>query len=194
MRPSRWFEEGSYYHVGSRGNFKQAIVVDDFERRSWIELVSYVTRNHDWLILSHCLMTNHYHLLVQAGKEEISDAMQVLNGEFSRRMNSRHRRAGHLFENRFRAKPIKSEQHFFATCAYVVLNPCAAGICEEPGDWPWSSYGACVGESHAPSFLAVGELMQMLGSTPARARVAFERLVRSRQGRVSDTDFWGDNG
>ncbi|MHB8641511.1 MAG: transposase [Gaiellaceae bacterium] len=194
MRPGRYFEEGGYYHLGSRGNFKQAIAIDDTERRSWIDLLSYVSRGHDWLILSHCLMTNHYHLLVRAGRDDVSDAMQVLNGEFSRRMNSRHRRAGHLFENRFRAKPVKTERHLFATCAYIVLNPCEAGMCAEPGDWPWSSYRACIGESHAPSFLAVGELMRLFGTSPSAARRAYESFVRSRQGRVSDTIFWGPDG
>lgn len=190
MRPPREIEPGSYYHFGSRGNFKQDIVLDDFDRRMWVSLVGYVSRKQDWLILSYCLMTNHFHLVIQAGDDDVSAAMQVLNGEFSRRANRRHRRAGHLFENRFRAKPIRDEGHLFAACAYVVLNPCAAGICDDPAEWPWSSYGACIGTAHPPAFLAVGELLSLFAAEPARARELYRSFVRSRQGLVSDTEFW----
>jgi putative transposase len=190
MRPPRQIATGSYYHIGSRGNFKQAIVQDDFDRRSWIQLAEYVTRKVDWLIAAYCLMTNHFHLVLQAGEEDVSAAMQVLNSEFSRRSNRRHGRAGHLFENRFYSKRIRNEKHFRAACAYVVLNPCAAGVCDDPADWPWSSHRATLGLDLPPSFLSVGELLKMFGRDAHGARAAYDRLVRSRHGRVSDTEFW----
>src|SRR3989442_14908419 len=106
MRGGRQIGEGCYYHLGSRGNFKQSIVIDDFDRAMWTQLLGTVTRRADWLILAYCLMTNHFHLVVQAGRSSVSDAMQVLNGEFSRRANTRWNRSGHLFQNRFPPEPI----------------------------------------------------------------------------------------
>jgi putative transposase len=190
MRDGRQIGEGCYYHLGSRGNFKQRIVADDFDRVMWIQLLGAVTRAADWLILSYCLMTNHFHLVVQAGRSSVSDAMQVLNGEFSRRANRRAERSGHLFENRFHSEPIVSDAHLLAACRYVDLNPCKAGICPNPDDWEWSSYRATVGEAHPPAFLAVGELLRLFGADPVKAREAYREFVLSRRVLVSDTGFW----
>lgn len=190
MRDPRSIYDGCYYHLGSRGNFKQDIVADDFDRTMWVDLLAAVSRGTDWLILAYCLMTNHFHLVIQAGSAGASEAMQLLNGEFSRRANRRHRRSGHLFENRFHSEPINSDSHLLAACRYVDRNPCAAGICEDPGEWRWSSYAATVGDVHPPAFLAVGELLGLVGTDPAQARAAYRDLVRSRQVRVSDTGFW----
>ena len=190
MRGGRHIGEGCYYHLGSRGNFKQAIVVDDFDRTMWTQLLGAVTRKSDWLILAYCLMTNHFHLVVQAGRSSVSDAMQVLNGEFSRRANGRWKRRGHLFENRFHSEPILSDAHLLEACRYVDLNPCRAGICPSPEDWQWSSYRAAVGKAHPPAFLAVGELLGLFGPDPVRAREAYREFVLSRHVLVSDTVFW----
>ena len=190
MRDPRSIYAGRYYHLGSRGNFKQDIVVDTFDRTIWIDLLATVSRGTDWLILAYCLMTNHFHLVIQAGNAGASDAMQLLNGEFSRRANRRHGRSGHLFENRFHSEPINSDSHLLAACRYVDRNPCAAGICDDPGDWAWSSYAATVGAVHPPAFLAVGELLGHFGSDPDRARAAYRDFVQPGQVPVSGTGFW----
>jgi REP element-mobilizing transposase RayT len=190
MRDGRALYPGCFYHLGSRGNFKQDIVGDDFDRRTWVKLLGAVSRQTDWLILAYCLMTNHFHLVVQVGNKSASDAMQVLNGEFSRRSNLRYGRRGHLFENRFHSEPIKSDAHLLAACRYVDRNPCEAGLCPYPGDWAWSGYRAAVGDVHPPAFLAVGELLGLFGPGPARARAAYRDFVQSRHRPVSDTGFW----
>jgi REP element-mobilizing transposase RayT len=190
MRDRRQFAEGCFYHLGSRGNFKQDIVVDDFDRTMWMKLLGAVSRNSDWLIFAFCLMTNHFHLVVQAGRSDVSEAMQVLNGEFSRRTNRRFGRTGHLFENRFYDEPIESDAHLLEACRYVDRNPCQAGICAGPEDWPWSGYAATIGIVHPPAFLAAGELLSLFGREPETARRAYRDFVLSRHVPVSDTGFW----
>jgi putative transposase len=190
VRDRRHIGEGCYYHLGSRGNFKQPIVADDFDRWMWIQLLGAVTRTTDWLILTYCLMTNHFHLVVEAGRSGVSDAMQVLNGEFSRRANGRWGRSGHLFENRFHSEPILSDAHLLAACRYVDRNPCKAGICATPDEWEWSGYQANVGAVLPPAFHAVGELLGLFAADPAKAREAYRRFVDSGPVLVSDTGFW----
>jgi putative transposase len=190
VRDRRQLMAGSYYHLGSRGNFQQDIVRDDFDRWMWVELLAFVSRKVDWIVLSYCLMTNHFHLVIQAGRSNVSDAMQLLNGEFSRRANMRVGRSGHLFENRFHSDMIKSQAHLLNACRYVDLNPCAAGICSRPEQWPWGSYAATMGIKHPPTLLATGELLALFGRDPARARAAYREFVLSRRVPVSDTEFW----
>jgi hypothetical protein len=123
-------------------------------------------------------MTNHFHLVVQVPLCGLSEGMRLLNGGFARRMNARHGRVGHLFQNRFGAKAIKDDSHLREACRYIVLNPVRAGMCERPEQWRWSSYRACAGLALAPSFLAVDALLGLFARRPRRARKEYRTFVR----------------
>src|SRR5713226_3745833 len=64
-RNVRHEEPGAYYHVCSRGNDGRSIYIDEFDRWIFLELFTVVTRKHGWVVLSYCLMTNHYHVVLQ---------------------------------------------------------------------------------------------------------------------------------
>ena len=83
-------------------------------------------------------MGTHYHLILEASQEALSDGMQRLNGIYAQRFNYRHRRRGRLLEGRFAAYLLRDEHHFEAALRYVIDNPVRAGLCAEPSDWPWS--------------------------------------------------------
>lgn len=122
-------------------------------------------------------MTNHYHLLVETPEETISQGMQILNGRYARDFNWKHGFEGHLFEKRFNDELIEDDAHLLEVSRYIVLNPVRAGICPEPGWWPWSSYRAMVGESAPPPFLTLDWLGGVFGSTPAKARPRYRGFV-----------------
>jgi putative transposase len=170
---------GGIYHIGSKGNRGCEIYADDFERRIFQKLLSLASSRFGWTCHSYCLMSNHYHLLIQLELEGLSDGMQLLNGSFARFSNRRHDYVGqHLFRNRFWSELITDEQHLLETARYIVLNPVRAGICESPEEWPWSSYRACAGLDFAPRFLAVTQHLRFFGRAPAAARRAYRSFVR----------------
>jgi putative transposase len=170
---------GGIYHIGSKGNRGCEIYADDFERRIFQKLLSLASSRFGWICHSYCLMSNHYHLLIQLELEGLSDGMQLLNGSFARFSNRRHDYVGqHLFRNRFWSELITDEQHLLETARYIVLNPVRAGICESPEEWPWSSYRACAGLDFAPRFLAVTQHLRFFGRAPAAARRAYRSFVR----------------
>jgi len=164
---------GGFYHVGSRGNDRCAIYLDDEDRRSFLRLLGRTARRHDWRIHSYCLMTNHYHLVLQLGSSGLSRGMCQLNGGYALTFNTRHGRSNHVFGRRFWDERLGSDSHYLEACRYVVLNPIRAGLEQTLGTWPWSSYRPIVGADFAPPFLATGELLARFGSTPAAARAAF---------------------
>jgi putative transposase len=116
-------------------------------------------------------------------------AFDGLNGNHARRMNRRHGRVGHLFQNRFYCGELASDAHLISAILYVVRNPVTAGLCEHAGLWPDSSHRATVGLERAPQWLVVDQVLQPFGSTPESGRSEFARLVGSGQLLVSDTDF-----
>ena len=129
---------GGYYHVGTRGNNKRAIFIEDLDRGLFLTMLQRVARRYGWAIYAYCLMTNHYHLIVETEQQELSLGMRVVNGRYAQLFNRRHDRDGHLFKGRYSVFVIEGDSHFEASCRYVLENPVRAGLCESPSDWRWS--------------------------------------------------------
>ncbi len=180
-------EPSGTYHVIARGNNRELICRDDVDRSDLVSMLSRAATRHRWVGLAYCLMSNHYHLVVRVPYGGLSQGVQELNGGFARRINRRHGRVGHLFQNRFFAVLIEHDAHLLEACRYVVLNPVRAGVCSTPEEWHWSSYRACAGDELAPAFLAVDELLVLFGTRREQARASYRAFVASEHGPVSDT-------
>lgn len=135
--PRSVFPDGTF-HVVSRGVEHSDVFLDERDRLSFLGLLAEVTVRFRWKVHALCLMTTHYHLVVEAARTDLSAGLHRLNGRYAQRFNTRRGRWGHLFGDRFWCGLIESERHLAATCAYVVANPVRAGLCETPPEWPWS--------------------------------------------------------
>ena len=186
-RQRRVFEPGAYYHVAARGNNGDPIVRDDLDCLDFLRWLSRIVVEQKWRVVTYCLMTNHYHLLLRPGEEGFAAGMRLLNAGHARRMNRKHNRTGHLFRNHYSWWPVESDEHLQEAVRYIVLNPVRARICAKPEQWQWSSYRAAADLEHPPDFLALGELLGLFGASPVRSRRAFRAFVAAGDGLVSDT-------
>lgn len=164
------------YHVTTRGNRGQSIVLEDRDCEFFLFLLGNVVDQLGWKVHAYCLMTNHYHLLIETPDADISVGMQLLNGQYAQGFNRRHAYEGHLFERRFAARVVESDWHLLEVTRYIVLNPVRAGLCSHPAEWRWSSYRATVKRARRPRFLSL-ELLGMFGSNLEGAVAAFEQFV-----------------
>jgi putative transposase len=178
---------GGFYHVTSRGNDKRTIYRDARDGERFLAILVRVAIRYGWIVYAHCLMTNHYHLVLQIPHGGLSAGMRLLNGGYSRVANRRHGSTGHLLQNRFFAGLLQDDAHLLETCRYVVLNPVRAGLCKGPEEWRWSSYRACAGLELPPAFLAVGELLRLFARRPGAAIRAYRDFVSAGHVLVSDT-------
>jgi len=137
-RPLRSFEPGGFYHITARGNNRRDIVLDDDDRTAFVMRLARTATRFRTHVHAWCLMTNHYHLVIETPSGEVSRAIQYLNGNYASYFNERHERTGHLFSGRFRATALEDERHLAAACAYVLLNPVRAGLAACPEDWRWA--------------------------------------------------------
>jgi putative transposase len=128
-----------YFHVTARGNRGAHIFLEDVDRFDFLHLLASVVESFSWRAHAHCLMGTHYHLIVEASRERLSDGMRNLNGAYARRFNRRHGFRGHLFEERFSSWLVRDEQHLAAAVHYVLHNPVRAGLCQQAADWRWAS-------------------------------------------------------
>jgi putative transposase len=127
-----------YFHITARGVEQRSIYLDAEDCRWFLALFGSTARRFSWELYAFCLMTNHYHVVLEATREALSNGVQRLNGVYAHDFNDRHGRWGHLFGGRFRSWAIESEEHLYAACKYVLQNPVRAGLCERAEDWPWS--------------------------------------------------------
>jgi REP element-mobilizing transposase RayT len=178
-RPLRIEFPGAVYHVTSRGNERREIFRDDEDRRRFLEGLGRTVGRWGWVVHAYCLMGNHYHLLIETPEPNLSRGMRQLNGEYTQSFNRRHRRAGHLFQGRFKALIVEKESHLLEVCRYVVLNPVRArGLkVHAPEDWPWSSFRGTAGKGAAPEWLTVSWILSRFGKEEGKARQGYRRFV-----------------
>ena len=143
-RPLRIDWPGGLFHVTARGDRREPIVEDDVDRRAWVELLGDTCQRLNWRVHAWCLMSNHYHLLLEVPEGNLSHGMRHLNGVWSQQFNRRHRRVGHVFQGRFKAIVVERETYLLELARYVVLNPVRAGMVADAAGYPWSSYADTV--------------------------------------------------
>jgi putative transposase len=130
-RPPRIQVPGGIYHVTSRGNRRQAICHDDHDRRRFLATRDRVIRRCGWRLHAYCLMNNHFHLLVETPKPNLSSGMQRLKCDYAAYFNERHSLDGHLFQQRFDSRLIETEGYFAEVLRYIALNPVRARLAVE---------------------------------------------------------------
>jgi len=131
-------QECGYHHVASRGTGGSPFFFDEDDRQLFLRLVGRTAARLDWRIHAYCLMTTHFHLVVETTEPNLSRGMQYVNSVYVRGFNERWGRFGTLVAGRFRSRVIESEEYLAEACRYVFLNPVKAGLCARASDWPWS--------------------------------------------------------
>ena len=181
-RPLRLEFEGALYHITSCGNARESIFLDNGDRARFLEILGDVVDRFGWICHAYCLMTNHYHLLIETPDADLSRGMHLLNGVYTQWFNHRYDRVGHLFQGRFKAILVEKDTHLLELVRYVVLNPIRAKMLRSVRDWPWSSYRATAGQVESPKFLTIGWVLSQFDPDPERAVRAYRRFVQQGRG------------
>ncbi|MEN8208370.1 MAG: transposase [Candidatus Fermentibacteria bacterium] len=136
---------GALYHVTARGTGRLNIFLTDSDRTKFLDRLLMTVSRYNWLCHAYCLMSNHYHLLIETSDGNLSAGMKLLNSVYAQYFNHSHDRTGHLFQGRFKAIVVEKESYLLELCRYIVLNPVRSGIVKSPGDYTWSSYRQTAG-------------------------------------------------
>lgn len=184
-RPLRIEFAGALYHVTARGDRREAIYEDDDDRQAFLRVLGEVVSDFNWVCHAYCLMSNHYHLVIETPDGNLSQGMRQLNGVFTQASNRRHRRTGHLFQGRYKGILVDKDSYLLELARYVVLNPVRARMVGTPADWSWSSYRAMVGEAAVPAWLAVDGLLSLFSLKREEARARYRQFVAEGVGQPS---------
>jgi putative transposase len=177
-RPLRLEFNGAVYHLTSRGNARQKVFFTVDDRQLFLDTLAQVVSRYGWICHAYCLMANHYHLLVETPKANLSIGMRQLNGIYTQSFNRRHKWVGHLFQGRFKAILVEKESYLLELCRYIVLNPVRVKGGVEMGAWKWSSYRATAGSASVPEFLSIDWLLEQFGKNRPAAQKRYREFVK----------------
>ena len=178
-RLSRFLLPGQPQHVIQRGNNRSAIFVAYEDYIFFKQCLADAANRHGCDIHAYVLMTNHIHLLMTPSEGNgISKVLQSVGRRYVQYFNHAYQRTGTLWEGRYKATLIESEQYLLTCYRYIELNPVRAAMVSDPGDYPWSSYRYHVlGE---PDFLVKDHPLYLaLGESAEERRVAYAELFKS---------------
>jgi putative transposase len=171
-------------HVIQHGIDDLPVFRDDEDRSAFLRLLGVELRRSDWRCLAYCLMTTHYHLVLEPLAPTLSTGCQHLNGRYAQGFNLRHGRRGHVFEARFRDVLIETESHLCEVMRYVHLNPTRAMPDVAPEDYPWSDYGSTVGLAPPDPLVDPTVALRPFGDELDGARRAYRAFVDEADVRV----------
>ena len=135
------FVKGAYYHIYNRGAGRRSIFIDDENYRYVLKLIVKYLKPLQLTMIAYCLLPNHYHwLLRQDGDAKAGLLPQRVFNAYSKAFNNSHHRSGTLFEDRYDAIVVTSDEYLHHLCRYIHANPVRHGIALAPELWPYSNY------------------------------------------------------
>jgi len=179
-RLPRFVVPGQPQHVIVRGNNRSDIFYLNVDYQFYLEKLGEACEKHGCLLHAYVLMTNHVHLLLTPLHENsIAKALQMLGRYYVQHFNFRYQRSGTLWEGRYRASLIDSQEWFLTCMCYIELNPVRAGMVAHPSVYAWSSYARnALGGSNA--LITPHEEYQRLASDDEESYFCFNVRRNSR--------------
>ena len=186
-RQPRLDAPGVLHHVMVRGIERRAIFRDDTDRADFVGRLAALVPATGLSVYAWALLPNHAHLLVRTGSRPLPRVMRSLLTGYAGAFNRRHKRQGHLFQNRYKSIVVEEEPYLLELVRYLHLNPLRAGTVPTLAAlarYPWTGHSALLGTIPRP-WQATGAILEQFGPSLRRARRAYQAYVAAgrAQGR-----------
>lgn len=170
---------GNPQHIIQRGNNRQATFFAEEDYRLYLDSLGEAAKKHDCSIHAYVLMTNHVHLLVTPGQpDSISRLMQSVGRRYVQYINYSYKRSGTLWEGRYKASLVQSEEYLLSCMRYIELNPVRADMVQRPEDYKWSSYRANA-QGNQDELLTSHPEYERIGITPEARQSTYRALFNA---------------
>lgn len=178
-RRARVLIPGLSLHVINRGNNRGVTFQEDRDYEWFTALLRKTMARYQVSLHAYALMPNHYHLLLTpTDTSTLPRAMKALGARYVGYYNRKYSRSGTLWGGRYRAFHIEDERYWLTCLRYIEQNPVRAGLVREPGDYPWTSYGAHA-FGKAPNWLSAHAVYLALGADAQQRQAAYRAICGS---------------
>lgn len=178
-RQGRLHITGGYYHVLGRGLERRAIFSHKDDKVDFLARLDRCLEQTQAQCLAWAVMSNHYHLLIRAGKTPLSKLMGPLLGGYAGSYNRRHRRAGYVFQNRYKSVLCDADSYLLQLVRYIHLNPVKAKILRSLSEldrYPWTGHAGLLGKHRQP-WQETEELLSLFDPRLDIARSQYREFV-----------------
>ena len=169
-RPLRIEYENAFYHVIARGERRDVIFTCPADKEKFLAKIGETAEKYQLLVHAYVLMDNHYHLLVETPRANLSQAMHYLNASYGNWFRRKYDIVGSVFQGRYKAILVEKDEYLKVLSAYIHLNPVRAGIVEEPSKYEYSSCRFYTFKSKKPAFLRIDDLLGMFNGNRSEYR------------------------
>ncbi len=178
-RQSRIDAPGALHHVIVRGIERCNIFLDDQDRCTFLDRLGAVVEHTETICYAWALIPNHFHLLLRTGSAPLATVMRRLLTGHAVSFNRRHKRHGHLFQNRYKSILCQEDPYLLELVRYIHLNPLRAGLVadmQELGKYPFSGHGVVMGK-FVRSWQDTDTVLVHFGKTLGPARRSYRAFV-----------------
>lgn len=177
-RPLRIEYSGAWYHVMNRGRRGEDIFANSEDFETFLKLLREGAELWNVKIGAYCLMSNHYHLLVQTPQGNLSRFMRHLNGIYTQRYNRSHRCDGQLFRGRYKAILVEEDSYLLELVRYIHRNPLRAGMVEDLDQYAWSSHPGYLSSGKQWDWLHKEFFLAILATDPRKRFLAYQQFIQ----------------
>jgi putative transposase len=183
-RQARLDTFGALHHIMVRGINRSRIFRDEEDKRRFLKRLGEAVKKGECSVYAWVLMDNHVQILFKSGRQGISTVMRRVLTWYAQDFNRRHRRRGHLFENRYKSVLCDEENYLLALVRYIHLNPVRARVVStlrELDRYPWSGHGALMGREDHP-WMDIGYVLSRFGGKRETAVRGYRKFVEEGMG------------
>lgn len=191
-RAARLYYPGGIFHIVSPCLNREYLLDGGDERAYYVGLLGRVLARTDHRVLAWCLMSNHVHLVVEAGNDPLARLMKPLHVGYATWKNQRDGRLGPVFAERYRSLLVERESHLDEVVRYVHLNPVRAGVVTTPEASTWTSHRAYLGQAPLPAWLHTAPLLERFSRDPVVARERYACFVLEGVGGAREPTWSGE--
>jgi REP element-mobilizing transposase RayT len=184
---------GTLHHVMVRAIAEQSLFRNDHDRDDFVARVAALVQDGAWTVYAWALLPNHAHLLVRTERRPLSRVMRALLTGYAGAFNRRHRRGGHLFQNRYKSIVVEEEPYFLELVRYLHLNPLRARVVNDLralDRYPYTGHAAVMGTRSCP-WQATQAILNRFSRDSRRARAAYRAFVGAGVPRGQRPDLQG---
>ena len=178
-RPLRIEYPNAWYHVMNRGRRGENVFSDKKDYELFLAILQESSELFDLRIAAYCLMSNHYHLLIQTPLGNLSRAMRHVNGVYTQRYNRHHKIDGQLFRGRYKSVLVEQDSHLLELLRYIHRNPVRANMCKTVADYGWSSHQGYLSATGKWDWMFKQFLLGMFSDNPGKAKREYSKFVHN---------------
>lgn len=183
---------GARHHCMNRGARREAMFLDDDCCALFLDALAELPERFGSRLHGYALMPNHYHLMIEVPRGNLSEVMRFVGASFTQAWNRSRGHDGPVFRGRFRNEVVQDDAYWMHLLAYLHLNPVKARLVKHPHECAWTSHGAYRDARLQPDWLVCDELIALFGSREAALDYIEEvRIGRREPPKGFDADrFW----